>query len=582
MGNLIGQSLGRYHILERLGEGGMAVVYKAYDTRLERHVAVKVILPQKQHAEKFIKRFEREAKALAQLSHPNIVKVIDYGEHEGLPFLVMEYLPGGTLKQKLSGKPMPWREAVQILMPIVRALSYAHQQKIIHRDVKPSNILITDSGEPMLSDFGIAKMLEADETLDLTGTGVGLGTPEYMSPEQAQGKNVDARSDVYSLGIVLYEMVTGRKPYQADTPYAVVIKHVNEPLPSPGQFVPKFPFAAEKTLIKSLSKQPQDRYQTMGDFTIALEGLLDRSGAQEARSSHQVWRWIGFSMLGFLVLGIAGILLFQNNFARMPVSPFEQEKTTPIPQEAFPSQTATRNAPITPTKIISITPTRIIPTSTLISVTGPTPSTSGEYYDDFENQAYNESYNNNLWEKYGPNCSIFQQNGILVFDNKPANFVVCDMIVNSPRRVYGKDLGIFQADLRMDSNFNRTGTATTELYFVTDDMPEGSYWMLCGIMSSEGGALMAFMSVDYLGEDLGHYYRTIPLDKQYDTWHSMSLSVDQSTFNIECQANGIQVGSFIPPEADQLRTVQFRRILEAARQGRAKGTSYADNIYIGE
>jgi serine/threonine protein kinase len=574
MGNLIGQSLGRYHILEQLGEGGMAVVYKAYDTRLERHVAVKVILPQKQHAEKFIKRFEREAKALAQLGHPNIVKVIDYGEHEGLPFLVMEYLPGGTLKQKLSGNAMPWREAVQILIPIARALSYAHQQKIVHRDVKPSNILITDSGEPMLSDFGIAKILEADETLDLTGTGVGLGTPEYMSPEQAQGKNVDARSDVYSLGIVLYEMVTGRKPYQADTPYAVVIKHVNEPLPSPGQFVPKFPFAAEKTLLKSLSKLPQDRYQTMGDFTIALEEMLDRSGVQETKSSHQVLRWIGFSMLGFLVLGIAGTLLFQNYFARMAVSSFEQANATPIFQEALPSQTATRNAPISPT--------RINPTSTSISVTGPTPSTTGEYYDDFENQAYNESYNNKLWEKSTQNCSIFQQNGILVFDNKPANNIVCDMIVNSPRSVYGKDIGSFQADLRMDSNFNRTAIATTELYFVTDDMPEGSYWMICGIMSRDGGALMAFMSVDYLGVKLNHYYKTISLDQQYDTWHSMSLSVDQSTFNIECQANGIQVGSFIPPEADQLRTVQFRRIIEAARHTGAKGTSYADNIYIGQ
>ena len=145
MSNLIGQSLGRYHILEQLGEGGMATVYKAFDTRLERNVAVKVILPQKQQTEKFLKRFEREARALAQLTHPNIVGIIDYGEHEGMPYLVMEYLPSGTLKHRL-GKPIPYQEAARMLAPIARALAYAHEQKIIHRDVKPANILITHSG----------------------------------------------------------------------------------------------------------------------------------------------------------------------------------------------------------------------------------------------------------------------------------------------------------------------------------------------------------------------------------------------------------------------------------------------------
>ena len=179
--NLIGQSLGRYHILEQLGEGGMATVYKASDTRLERNMTIKVILPQKQQSEKFIKRFEREAKTLAQLSNPNIVKVLDYGDYDGVPFIVMEYVHGGTLKKKL-GKPIPWAEAADLQAPIAQALECAHKypQKIVHRDVKPSNILLTQSGEPMLSDFGVAKILETEETMDLTGTGVGVGTPEYM------------------------------------------------------------------------------------------------------------------------------------------------------------------------------------------------------------------------------------------------------------------------------------------------------------------------------------------------------------------------------------------------------------------
>ena len=277
MNDLIGQSLGRYHILEQLGEGGMAIVYKAYDTRLERDVAVKVIRTEKLTIEtmgKTLKRFEREAKALAKLTHPNIVPITDYGEHDEKPYLVMPYLPGGTLKQKL-GKPIPWEDSVRLLIPIARALHYAHQQGVIHRDVKPANILITQSGEPMLTDFGIAKiLLDTEETADLTGTGMGVGTPEYMSPEQFQGKGVDARTDVYSLGVVLYEMVTGRKPYQADTPAAVLIKQVTEALPRPRSFVSELPDAVERILLKALAKEKENRYESMAELANVSEGLL--------------------------------------------------------------------------------------------------------------------------------------------------------------------------------------------------------------------------------------------------------------------------------------------------------------------
>jgi len=279
MTNLIGQSLGRYHILEQLGEGGMAIVYKAYDTRLERDVAVKVIrtdLFGQAVIERILKRFEREAKALARLSHPNIVKVHDYGEHEGAPYLVLEYLSAGTLKQRL-GKPISWQEAVRLLIPVAQALDYAHEHNIIHRDIKPSNILLTEKGQPMLTDFGIAKLLDAGEGQTLTATGVGVGTPEYMAPEQGLGKEVDARTDVYSLGVVFYELVTGRKPYVADTPMAVVFKHLTDPLPRPKTFAPNLPDTVEKILIKAMAKKPEDRYADMNAFAVALDGLLTRS-----------------------------------------------------------------------------------------------------------------------------------------------------------------------------------------------------------------------------------------------------------------------------------------------------------------
>ena len=277
MGDLIGQSLGRYHILEQLGEGGMATVYKAFDTRLEADVAVKVIRTEKFTPEvlaRALKRFEREAKALARLTHPNIVKVSDYGEFDGSPYLVMPYLPGGNLKQLLKERGrIPWQEAAKLLLPIAEALDYAHDQNVIHRDVKPSNILLTERGQPMLTDFGVAKVLEEEATIDLTGTAMAVGTPEYMAPEQASAKTADQRADIYALGIVFYEMLTGRRPFEADTPLGVIIKQASEPLPRPRQFVPDLPERTEQILIKALAKKPENRYQHMGDLAAALEGL---------------------------------------------------------------------------------------------------------------------------------------------------------------------------------------------------------------------------------------------------------------------------------------------------------------------
>ena len=281
MTDLSGQYLGRYYLSERLGEGGMAVVYKAYDIRLERDVAIKIIrsgaFPMDALGE-VLKRFEREAKSLAKLSHPNIVKVHDFGEHEGSPYLVMEYLPGGTLR-KLLEKPIPWQDAIRVILPIARGVAYAHQRGILHRDIKPANILITESGEPMLSDFGIAKLFEEEQTTALTGSGMAIGTPEYMAPEQ-WGGITSPQSDLYSLRIVLYEMVAGRKPYVADTPAAILIKQAMEPLPSPRKFASDLPEEVEFVLIKALAKNPEDRYQSMTEMVNVFENLQSDSGRQ--------------------------------------------------------------------------------------------------------------------------------------------------------------------------------------------------------------------------------------------------------------------------------------------------------------
>jgi serine/threonine protein kinase len=276
MSGLIGQNLGRYQILELIGTGGMATVYKARDTHLERDVAIKIIrreaFPPDQ-LEIILKRFEREAKSLGGLSHPNIVGVIDYGEYEGSPYLVMVYLRGGTLKDRL-GMPMPWRDAVRLVIPIARALEYTHEHNIINRDVKPSNVLMTEKGQPMLTDFGLVKIFEDKGSTNLTASGAGLGTPDYMAPEQWMGEST-AQSDLYSLGVVLYEMITGHRPYTSDTPAGILLKQVSEPLPLPKKYIRDLPENVESVMLKVLARQPADRYPDMRSFANELQDLLD-------------------------------------------------------------------------------------------------------------------------------------------------------------------------------------------------------------------------------------------------------------------------------------------------------------------
>ena len=273
MQNYVGQQIDRYRIIERLGMGGMAVVYKAFDTRLERDVALKLIrvdeIPASQH-ERLMKRFEREAKAMAKFSHPNIVPVYDYGEVDGSPYLVMEYIPGGTMKDK-TGQPVPVEIALSWIAPIADALAYAHEFGVVHRDVKPSNILFDQKGRPILTDFGVAKVLETDEAT-LTGAGMGVGTPEYMAPEQWRGKTCP-ETDQYALGVVLYELLTGQKPYTADTPAAIILQQANEPLQAPSGLVQGIPESIEKVLYKSMALDSKDRYESMGEFARALWGL---------------------------------------------------------------------------------------------------------------------------------------------------------------------------------------------------------------------------------------------------------------------------------------------------------------------
>ena len=281
MEDLTGKQLGAYQVIAPLGEGGMAVVYKAYQPSMERYVALK-ILPKHFAAEpEFVRRFKQEAKIIASLEHPNILPVYDYGEADGYTYIVMRYVEGKTLADLLQGRPLPLPQIGEIVTKVASALNYAHSRGVVHRDVKPSNVLIDQQDNLLLSDFGVAKMFLSSEKL--TTSGAFIGTPTYASPEQCLGSNnLDGRSDVYSLGVVLYEMATGRPPFNAETPMAVVLKHINDPLPLPRQLNPTLPESVERVILKALAKQPENRYQTAGEMAEALVTIVVEADKESA------------------------------------------------------------------------------------------------------------------------------------------------------------------------------------------------------------------------------------------------------------------------------------------------------------
>ncbi len=267
MPDLVGQSLGQYHILERIARGATSTVYKAYQEKLDRYVAIKVLSPHFIDEEGFLERFHQEARAVARLDHPNILPVYDFDQVGDAVFIVMKYVTSGTLRDVIHG-PMEVRPVMELATQIGLALGYAHRQGVIHRDVKPGNILIADDHWALLTDFGLAKIRASSR--HLTASGMGVGTPDYMAPEQAQGQPVDGRTDLYSLGVMLYEMLTGRLPFDAESGMAVVVKHITEPPRPPRDLCPEIPAAVELVILKSLEKNPDDRYPTAEAMIAAL------------------------------------------------------------------------------------------------------------------------------------------------------------------------------------------------------------------------------------------------------------------------------------------------------------------------
>lgn len=268
--NLIGKMLGQFEVIDEIGRGGMATVYRARQKSINRTVALKVLPPALLHDPTFYERFTREVDVIAHLEHPHIVPIYDFGEADGIPYIAMRYLAQGSMASFVRrGKLPQLQELERPLQQIAQGLNHAHLQGVIHRDLKPGNILLDDRNNAYLTDFGIARVLDSN----LTGSAI-IGTPAYMSPEQANGTQLDGRSDIYSLGIVLFEMITGREPFEAETPLALILKHINEPMPSLRDYRPGVSRLVEQVIAKATAKKPEERYNSAIEMATAFSEAL--------------------------------------------------------------------------------------------------------------------------------------------------------------------------------------------------------------------------------------------------------------------------------------------------------------------
>ncbi len=376
MGFKIGENVGPYRIIEQLGQGGVATVFKAYHAALDRYVAIKVLHQAFNEDGTFIGRFQREARVVAKLEHPNIVPVYDYSEHETRPYLVMKYIEGDTLKARLNLGPLTSKEIEQVVDSVGAALVYAHKQGILHRDIKPSNVLLSAEGVIYLADFGLARIAQAGEST-LSSDSI-MGTPQYISPEQAMGKkDLDEGTDIYSFGVMLYEMVVGQVPFSADTPFSVIHDHIYSPLPLPRDINPDVPEPVQRVLLKTLSKERSDRYATVEELVKAFKNawieagvpmqgtsitmrpsrLRSEAGTQPVKSEIKTeiakspaakrtpkWIWVGGG-LALILCCVAGLIAFRNNRRSAIPLPATVAVETPT---AIPVATNTELPPLPP------------------------------------------------------------------------------------------------------------------------------------------------------------------------------------------------------------------------------------------
>ncbi|MBR6089623.1 MAG: serine/threonine protein kinase, partial [Anaerolineaceae bacterium] len=358
MDNLIGKKIGNYEVIAPIGRGSFAMVYKVRDSKLNRDCALKVIqrdaFPRAVY-EKIRKRFEQEAFAMANLNHEAIIKIFDYGTIDDEPYVIMELAEGGSLARRL-GQPIPEKDSAALICQVAEGLDYAHRHGVIHRDVKPSNILIRKNGTPVLTDFGIGQILDERDVNGKTfaETSMDLGTVEYMAPEQSMGKETDSRADQYSLGVIFYEMLTGHLPFSGDTPMEVLVQQYSGVFPDPKEHHVSVSSGTMQVLKKSLSVQPGDRFNSMSEFSDALQGNTSviNPGKRGGSKPKPILSVI-LVLLAVLLAAAAGIFFLKPELAGKLLG----WTPTPVPTSVITEFVPTDTAVIIPTNTDTPVPT---------------------------------------------------------------------------------------------------------------------------------------------------------------------------------------------------------------------------------
>jgi serine/threonine protein kinase len=598
-----GSMLGPYRIVEQVGQGGMATIYKAYQPSMDRYVAVKILPAHFAHDPKFVARFNREAQTIAKLEHKNIIPVHDYGDENGVTYLVMRYLDSGTLKDVMAAGRLTIADVVEIMTQVCAALDYAHRQGVIHRDVKPANVLIDREGAAYLSDFGIARVLEGAS--NLTDTGGAVGTPAYMAPEQSMGGAIDARTDIYALGVILYEMLVGRPPYQADTPMAVVLAHIHEPLPSPRVVNPALPEPFEKVILKALAKDPADRYQSAGEMATALKNALAESGISTHESTLPQLAEQAREMAISRTMPAPDLQFAQGRVSTQPTPVQRSRLPLIVGGLALLLVTAVVGAVIVasilrgaaaapePAEIIAANETdEAVTEEPVDAVTENAPDTPEPTADPFEGNAlvrqtfddpaFEGTIDTSLWlyESFTEEqCQFIQHEGALVVTDDATASMSCVLSIPDPEPIAIEQFGTFQVDLQSESDRNQSYQEASLNMMVYQD--GGSWWYArCGLSSQDDWTALHFWIVNVETDGTEQFQDDGELGAVDDRWYSLALTIDPATHEIACHADGHLIGKGIPDFFDEIPNPVFGRSLNLWRDPGAVGTQLIDNFTL--